>query len=182
MQSSVNVHTSNLYSTLWDAAEKLGDDSVLVRLSAVPNGDLVAAEARYHRKKGCLIVNYIKNASAQKDETKQKGNIRPEYKSALDKLKRDLNRITTDHEVFTLSKVNERYKTFLKEENVSTADEYQAFQLKATLTKEWENVFFISMPGKTDLICSSEISVGEALSKANRLVTAKKNQIREFLI
>ena len=51
VQSSVNVHTSNLYSTLWDATEKLGDDSVLVRLSAVPNGDLVAAEARYHRKK-----------------------------------------------------------------------------------------------------------------------------------
>ena len=68
------------------------------------------------------------------------------------------------------------------EENVSTADQYISFQLKFILTKEWENVSFISMPGKTDLICSSEICVGESVCKANRLVTAKKNQISELLI
>ena len=42
------------YAQVKDAAVKREDDIMLARLAEVPNGDLVAVEAGYHRKKGCF--------------------------------------------------------------------------------------------------------------------------------
>ena len=44
---------SNMYTQVLNTAEQLNDGDMLTRLRGVTNGDLVAIEARYHRK-GCV--------------------------------------------------------------------------------------------------------------------------------
>ena len=63
IQSSIDT-SSNLYRKIFKAAEVRNDELVLSRLLSC-NEDLVAVEARYHRKKGCL-AHYIseKNISS----------------------------------------------------------------------------------------------------------------------
>jgi hypothetical protein len=48
----------DMYTKVLEAAERCKDQEMLARLHGVPNGDLVAVEARYHRTKGCY-VKYI---------------------------------------------------------------------------------------------------------------------------
>ena len=43
-----------MYKKILHAAEKRNDQVMLMRLRSLPNGDLVASDARYHRKKGCI--------------------------------------------------------------------------------------------------------------------------------
>ena len=50
--------SQNMYTKMLAAAEKRDDQVMLNRLRGVPNGDLVAVEARYHRQKNCY-THYI---------------------------------------------------------------------------------------------------------------------------
>ena len=60
---------SDMYSMVLEAgaAERRKDTEMLTRLHGVPNGDLVAIEARYHRSKSC----YLKYIKLQKLDVKQ---------------------------------------------------------------------------------------------------------------
>jgi len=58
---------SDMYSMVLEAAERRKDTEMLLRLHGVPNGDLVAIEARYHRWKSC----YLKYIKLQKLDVKQ---------------------------------------------------------------------------------------------------------------
>jgi hypothetical protein len=55
------------YTKILHAANDKNDVAMIRRLNGVPNGDLVAMEARYHRKRNCLST-YInpRNISAQR--------------------------------------------------------------------------------------------------------------------
>jgi predicted RNA-binding protein YlxR (DUF448 family) len=75
----------NLYTSLKNAAEKLRDNRVLVRLSGAPNGDLVAVDTRYHRKKGCWLLNYINGTNSQPSRRV----LNNTYKDTLDTLTKE---------------------------------------------------------------------------------------------
>ena len=57
---------NTLYTKILTAAYERGDTTMITRLHGVVNGDLVAVEARYHRKKNC-VSTYInpRNVSSQ---------------------------------------------------------------------------------------------------------------------
>lgn len=56
VQSAVdnNPEFKSIYVKTLEAAEQRCDVQMLIRLRGVANGDLVAIEARYHRKKNCF--------------------------------------------------------------------------------------------------------------------------------
>ena len=49
----------DMYTTVMEAAGRRSDTDMLTRLQGVPNGDLVAMEARYHRSKSCYQRPFI---------------------------------------------------------------------------------------------------------------------------
>ena len=65
--------------------------------------------------------------------------------------------------------LKERFLQLAIENGVDNPDSYKSFKLKRQLMQECPHLSFISQPGKSDLVCSSDISVEEALSKANEL-------------
>lgn len=174
VQTSISSEDESLYARLLEAAKIRNDQNLLIRLSGVPNGDLVAVEARYHRTKTCMLRMYLKDVSSkgrsQEDSAKQA------FKRALNKLGEEhLDRIVNNNEVFLLSKLTEQYRHNLKCEDVSNADAYRSNKLKTAIMSSWENVHCISVPGESDLVCSSSITVGEALKKARRQKPSRKN-------
>ncbi|WAR13567.1 hypothetical protein MAR_027747 [Mya arenaria] len=61
VETSIDSSHNSTYSKVLKAAEIKNDTSLINRLRSVSNGDLVALEARYHRKKGCLTKYYDTN-------------------------------------------------------------------------------------------------------------------------
>jgi len=47
----ISSDSNSLYRKVLDIATAINDVAIIDRLASVPNGDLVAIEARYHRKK-----------------------------------------------------------------------------------------------------------------------------------
>ena len=84
--------------------------------------------------------------------------------------------IIDDNQVFLLTRIKKRFIELLKEEGVEGADEYRSERLKKQLSKEWQDISFIPEPGMSDLVCSSTVSVGEALKKAHELVMILKEE------
>ena len=54
VRSSIDSKSQNLYTCILEAAKQKQDKEIITRLQGVPNGDLVAVEARYHRTKNCI--------------------------------------------------------------------------------------------------------------------------------
>ena len=81
--------------------------------------------------------------------------------------------------VTTLSALTQSYVG-----KISTTEEpakYPAWRLKAKLNQHYgEKLIFIERPGKSDLICSGAITVGEAMKEA-ALLREKVTEDRETL-
>jgi hypothetical protein len=146
------------------------------RLNGVPNGDLVAMDARYHRKKNCLST-YInpRNISAQRksiqDSTKSKHDI------ALLKLIEELKPKIEMKHVFLLNSLRNRYRELLEVEGCVDPHLYTSQKLKERLMTEYPSLAFVPQKGYSDLVCLAQISVQEVLLKANEL--AKDLQSKE---
>ncbi|WAR16171.1 hypothetical protein MAR_030765 [Mya arenaria] len=91
-------------------ALQINDKTIIDRLSAVANGDLVAVEARYHRRKGCLATyySYARTCGRTQPKTKLLGAI-------------------------------------------------------------WPEIAFVHQHGKSDLVCSSNKTIGEAIREAKQI-------------
>ncbi len=57
---------SDMYTNILEAAEQRSDHEMLTRLHGVPNGDLVAVEARYHRQSVFVQHTLMKETFQQK--------------------------------------------------------------------------------------------------------------------
>ncbi len=55
----INDKKPTIYSKVLRKATELNDEDMPIRLNSVPNSDLVAIEARYHRRKACLMPNQV---------------------------------------------------------------------------------------------------------------------------
>jgi hypothetical protein len=51
VETSISSDSNSIYRKVLDIATAINDVAIIDRLASVPNGDLVAIEARYHRKK-----------------------------------------------------------------------------------------------------------------------------------
>ena len=63
---------NNMFGKMKKAAEERMDQEMLVKLNGVPNGDLVAIEARYHKNCYSRYINRssiaaLQNAGLEKD-------------------------------------------------------------------------------------------------------------------
>ena len=54
-------------------------------------------------------------------------------------------------------------------EGVENPDSYKSYNLKRRLKNIWPELSFIQQPGMSDLVCLSDITVGEAFRLANEL-------------
>ena len=164
---------TDMYTMVLRAAEQRKDTEMLTRLHGVPNGDLVAIEARYHRLKSC----YLKYIKVQKLDVKQPEDSKHAVKVAVGKLISELQTPIIDgNQVFLLTSLKKRFIELLKEEGVEGANEYRSERLKKQLSNEWQDISFVSQPGMSDFVCSNKVSVGEALKKAQELVMLLKEE------
>lgn len=164
VQSSITNSNGTMYQKVLEAAMYRDDQVMLVRLSEVSNGDLVAIEARYHRKKNCYS-SYIRPRSVFASQ-KQNELIKNED-NALKQLVSELQQqIVEEKQVFLMSTIKERYQKLISSLNQTQ----KCNNLKSRLTSECQNISFIAQPGKSDLVCSKLITVGEVLLKAELLV------------
>ena len=154
---------------VFKAAQARRDDAMLVRLGEVPNGDLVATEARYHRSK--CYTSYInpRNIATIQVQSKMDSQHDKALKIIIDEITPDIN----DKKVFQLSSVTSSFQELLSQVGVELEDvqRYTSQKLKAKLSSNCPYLCFIPQPGYSDLVCSCDITVGTALRKANELVT-----------
>ncbi|CAC5394529.1 unnamed protein product [Mytilus coruscus] len=64
VESSIDLSSNSIFGKVYRAANERKDEAMLLRLSEVANGDSVAIEARYHRKKSC-IASYLNPKSIE---------------------------------------------------------------------------------------------------------------------
>lgn len=78
--------------------------------------------------------------------------------------------IQMKHSVTCLSEVLFKFKSCLKEEGCLDSDAYSSWKLKQKITLNFnDKLVFVERKGKSDLICSSSITIGYALQKAESL-------------
>ena len=165
--TAVDTDKPSVYKSILDAAKQKQDIEMINRLQGVPNGDLVAAEARYHRKKGCVpkYTDHRKIAGTVKQTQ-----LRDSYLAAGHHLKDELyTSLISDRQVVSLTSLKIRFCELAITEGVDNPDSYKSYNLKRLLKNIWPEISFIPQPGLSDLVCSSEITVGEALRLANDL-------------
>lgn len=74
-----------------------------------------------------------------------------------------------DMEVYLLPTLRGRLQEILHVVGYDKPELYSSQNLKRQLAKEWPDLSFIFQHGMPDMVCSSSISVGAALSKAHDL-------------
>ena len=169
-----------IYTRVMKAAEQRKDHEMLTRLYGVALGDLVAVEARYHRHKGCYS-HYIseKHISAQ-----QRAATRTNaYKKTICKLIEEFRSAgVQEKQVFTLTMLKAQFEKIAKRTGIENPEIYSSSRLKKHIVEECPDMSCISQPGMSDLICSSHISMGDALLKIDTLTKALKDVSDESII
>ncbi|KAG0718735.1 hypothetical protein GWK47_051889 [Chionoecetes opilio] len=157
VQSSIDDKGENLYTRVLDAARRREDQVMLNRLLGVVNGDLVAAEARYHRDKSC-VTNYTneRNIAALSPADSNTNII---IQQVIHEFKKA---IIEDQQVIPFTKLRHRYIQL----EGSTMTKGLARNIKRLLQTAWPEVAFIAQPGRSDVVCSGTVSVGDAVKKA----------------
>ena len=152
----------NMYTKMLDAAKTREDDVMLDRLYSVVNGDLVAINARYHRQKACY-ASYINptNIVAARSERKSF------HSKAMARLKDKYYGEITKGSVFTLSELTTQYRSILKDLEAGN-DNYRSQYVKQEV-ESWDDVCCIYHHGKSDLVVSEHMSVGDVIRKAHDL-------------
>ncbi|XP_053373036.1 uncharacterized protein LOC123541526 [Mercenaria mercenaria] len=160
VESATNT-SSSMYSKVLEVAQSKNDQSLLKRLISV-NGDLVAAEARYHRKKGCLVRYLKKTIEKQVGTSTEKENLDTVTLQLIDTLKEDIEQ---NGKVFEVPEVKCSFLNLCKEKGL-LIDTIKTKTLKRLFHKYWPEVKFISRPGHNTIVCASSVSFEEAMSAA----------------
>lgn len=147
------------------AAEERQDEVVHARMLNHP--DLFAFDAKYHRN--CYAI-YISKRSIE--AAKRKVSACPAYESSYDKaficVVEYINRFVLSKKagVLNLSSLRDNFIQALGTDDSS----YSSWKLKKRLVHHFgEKLVFIERRGKSDIVCSSKMTVGDALAKASLL-------------
>jgi hypothetical protein len=139
----------NMYVRVLQAAEARQDEDMMTRLQSVPNSDLVAIEARYHRKKSCYIKYISKSGVVANQKRTQQLDA---HNASVRKLISELTSPILEHRnIFFLITMKKRFLEILADEGVDHPESYTYQHLKRPL-KEWPKVAFIPQSGRCDLV------------------------------
>ncbi|WAQ95803.1 DHGL-like protein [Mya arenaria] len=108
------INHNSIYHKVLKTALQINDKTIIDRLSAVANGDLVAVEARYHRRKGCLATYYSYARTGGRTPPKtvfiESDKYSEIYIKAAERLKEECEHsIVVQNKVFYLSTLRERF-------------------------------------------------------------------------
>jgi hypothetical protein len=108
--------------------------------------------------------------SAQRKAKKQTGSDAA-LKTLMDEFKPRIE----DGEVFLLKTLRERYDDLRKQDGISPTETIRAHYFKDKLIQSFPSISFVQQIGFSDLVCSSNITVGDALLKAQSLLVALRS-------
>lgn len=165
------VSTGNGHSTrqkVLAAAIKRQDNNVHMRMLAYP--DLFAYDAKYHRS---CYSHYIseRNITAAIRKTGEE-TVATLHDEAFDELKCHLEQtvFSNNKTVTTLVHLKDEYVGCLISRGITNAEQYKTWKLKERLVKHYgDKIVCLTFDGRTDIICSSSVTVGDALRKAMSL-------------
>ena len=148
------------------AATARHDEVVKLRMTAY--NDLFAYDAKYHRSR---LGHYLSKRNIEAEQRKDKDSQhQSEYEKAFNFIIKDIeSTILSKHKsVTTLSQIR---SNFLAKLNALDIDvEVYSWKLKAKLRNHFaDRLVFIERQGVSDLVCSSTVTVGDALCKASEL-------------
>ena len=148
------------------------DDTIHMRMLSYP--DLFAYDAKYHRS---CYSRYVspRNVKAERTMAESEKSLN-DYDKAFLCLREEIENtiLSKDRKLTTLSSLHERFCEMLNEGRPSdtnvVSSEYPSWKLKEKLKKRFnDKLLFIIQAGKSDLVCSREVSVGDALKKVAAL-------------
>ena len=149
-----------------DAAIQRNDYEIQMRM--LSNTDLFAMDAKYHRScySHYISLNNIKAASARAKVDKSDNACA--FKSLCKEIEETV--LSKTISITTVSVLNERLVAISAEVNSKTNESCTTWRLKEKLQKHFgDRISFIVQPGKSDLVCSGDITVAEALKHVVRL-------------
>ena len=144
------------------------DNIIHMRMIAYP--DLFAYDAKYHR---LCLAHYISdlNIVAARRKSEDSASITV-YDEAFDKLTAHLNETVFSKQktVTKLATLKEQFVSHLVDLGVEQAQAYTAWKLKERLNKHYgDQLVCVTLHGRTDIICSSSVTLGDALKKVSSL-------------
>ena len=163
-----NCDNQSMYSSVLEEAEKRQDNEVVSRLKSITEGDLNAVNARYHRKKGCLAKYLVsENRRLREMQTDASGIAT----SAISLLKEEFEQsIVNERKVFKMTTLKSRFLEIANDISKENLPSYKSSTFKQQLKRNWPSVDIIPQSGRfSDLVYSRDMSVAEALRKANEL-------------
>ena len=136
--------------------------------------DLLAFDARYHRS---CYSHYISKRNIACAQRKAKD----PFESAFADLTRFIDQtIFTNKSVATLVEVLSSFIKFLLEKGVKDAYRYKSWKLKDKLKAHYgDRLLFVHINGESNVVCSSELSVGTVISKVVALKKVKEDNEEE---
>ena len=153
-----------------NAAKKRQDDAVHLRMTS--HLDLFAVGAKYHRS--CLAA-YLSGFSLQAKEKKLNEDIVTNvYDKSFVKLADDIQKsmLSSDRAVTTLPILLSRFQNILVLQGIDKNEltYYSSGNLRERLQKHfWERISIIGHPRATNVVCASDITVGEAMQRIAKL-------------
>ena len=149
----------DVYTKVITAAIQRQDNAMIARLNGVPNQNMVAAEARYHRVKGC-IRSYtnprnIKSASTRKSDPDSA------YTQVAQMLLNEVtDEIMTNKRVYEMSWLMTRFYPLGDEMGYENLQCYNTQNLKRKLQQQCPDLAFIYQEGRSDLVCCQPYNSG----------------------
>lgn len=161
---------SKLISKLLKVSKQRNDNELHTRILGC-NGNLVAVEARYHRKKGCL-ASYLSDQHKSAVNTPRKS----KFEDAVKLLKSEIkDAIEIDKQIIEFSEIKSRIIELCAENSVDIGNNnLKSKHIKHVLGQVWPELRFIPRDGKSDIVCISDLSIEEALLKSVALELSLK--------
>ncbi|XP_014680008.1 PREDICTED: uncharacterized protein LOC106819957 [Priapulus caudatus] len=146
------------------------DDMIHMRMLSYQ--DLFAYDAKYHRS---CYSRYVspRNIKAERAKAERQKSLN-DYDKAFLCLSEEIEStvLSSTRKLVTLSSLHERFIEIINEgrESGIESGDYPSWKLKEKLKKHFDvKLLFIAQAGKSDLVCSREVSVGDALKKVAAL-------------
>lgn len=149
------------------AVERL-DEQMRQRMLAHP--DLFAFDASYHRS---CYAEYISKRNIQAAKTRtEREQLETPFQKGFKQFCEELegNIFSGNKPVVLLSEIHSRFVEILHTVGAPDPDAYRSWKLKEKLIGQFgDRLIFISQSGKSDLICSKYLTLGDALKRVNTL-------------
>ena len=153
----------NTRQKVLSAAIARKDDLLFHRMIAHP--ELFAFDEKYHRS---CYAHFISERNIQAAQSKQRDSIESTLDTDFQILVSDIQQtiLSKQKTVATLSQIKANYEEKLLE----SGRHVYSWKLKEKLNQHFQGeIVFIERRGLSDIVCSSEVTVGDALRKASEL-------------